>query len=138
ETVLRAVQTVVDEGLAFPILIGRPAVINARIERLGLRIRPGVHFELCNSDDDPRFPAYWYTYHELMERRGVTPAAAKASVRSRGTVSAAIMVRRGEADAMLCGLVGRFQKKVNHVLDVLGSEQGNDKVSAMSAVLNEK
>src|SRR5690606_26005288 len=64
ETVLRAVQTVVDEGLAFPILIGRPAVINARIERLGLRIRPGVHFELCNSDDDPRFPAYWNTYHE--------------------------------------------------------------------------
>jgi malate dehydrogenase (oxaloacetate-decarboxylating)(NADP+) len=138
EVVLRAVQTVVDDRIAKPILIGRPAVIEARIQRLGLRIRPGVDVEITNIDDDPRFNEYWQLYHKIMQRRGVTPAAAKAVVRSRATVIAALMVRRGEADALLCGLVGRYQKKAKHVLDVLGTDQGEDKVAALSAVLNEK
>jgi len=138
EVVLRAVQTVVDERIAKPILIGRPAVIEARIERLGLRIRPGVDVEITNIDDDPRFNEYWQTYHQIMQRRGVTPAAAKAVVRSRATVIAALMVRCGEADALLCGVVGRYQKKAKHVLDVLGTDQGEDKVAALSAVLNDK
>jgi malate dehydrogenase (oxaloacetate-decarboxylating)(NADP+) len=138
EVVLRAVQTVVDERIARPILIGRPAVIEARIERLGLRIRPGVDVDVTNIDDDPRFNDYWQLYHHIMQRRGVTPAAAKAVVRSRATVIAALMVRRGEADALLCGLVGRYQKKAKHVLDVLGTDQGEDKVAALSAVLNDK
>ncbi|MBB5209341.1 NADP-dependent malic enzyme [Chiayiivirga flava] len=138
ETVLRAVQTVVDEGLAFPILIGRPAVIESRIQRLGLRIRAGEHFELTNVDDDPRFNEYWQAYHELMARRGVTPAAAKAVVRSRPTVIAALMVRRGEADAMLCGIVGSYQKKLAYVINVLGRDPGVCRSSAMSAVINEK
>ncbi|MFN3842896.1 MAG: NADP-dependent malic enzyme [Rehaibacterium terrae] len=138
ETVLRAVQTVVDEGLAFPILIGRPAVIEARIQRLGLRIRPGVDFELTNIDDDPRFNDYWQLYHQIMARKGISPAAAKAVVRSRDTVIAALMVRRGEADAMLCGLVGRYQRKLKYVRDVLGLEHGVKAPSAMSAVLNDK
>ncbi len=138
ETVLRAVQTVVDEGLARPILIGRPAVIEARIERLALRIRPGVDFELTNIDDDPRFNDYWQTYYDIMQRRGVTPAAAKSVVRSRSTVIAALMVRRGEADAMLCGIVGRYQKKLAYIVNVLGRDPGVGASSAMSAVLNER
>ena len=83
ETVLRAVQTVIDEALAYPILIGRPEVIDTRIQRLGLRMRPGVDFELTNINDDPRFNDYWQQYHALTERRGVTPAAAKNLLRSR-------------------------------------------------------
>lgn len=138
ETVLRAVQTVVDEGLAFPVLIGRPAVIQMRIQRLGLRIRPGVDFELTNIDDDPRFNDYWQLYHSLMERRGVSPAAAKTVVRSRATAIAALMVRRGEADAMLCGIVGRYQKKLAYVVNILDRDPGVPNTSAMSAVLNEK
>ena len=85
---LRAVQTVIDEDMAFPILIGRPDVIDARIERLGLRMRPGVDFELTNINDDPRFNDYWQQYHALTERRGVTPAAAKNLMRSRPTLIA--------------------------------------------------
>lgn len=138
ETVLRAVQTVVDENLAFPILIGRAAVIQMRIDRLGLRLRAGVDFELCNIDDDPRFPEYWQLYHRIMERKGVTPDNAKAIVRSRATVIAALMVRRGEADAMLCGTVGRFEGKLRHVVDVIGLDPRASSVSAMSAVLNDK
>ena len=138
ETVLRAVQTVVDEGLARPILIGRPAVIEARIQRLGLRLRAGEHFELTNIDDDPRFGEYWQLYHEIMKRRGVTPSVAKSVVRSRSTVIAALMVRRGEADAMLCGVVGRYHKKLAYVVNVLGRDPGVRSSSAMSAVLNER
>src|SRR5690606_19964413 len=119
ETVLRAVQTVVDEGLAFPILVGRPAVIERRIQRLGLRLRIGQDIEVTNIDDDPRFNDYWQLYHQIMERKGITPAAAKAVVRSRDVVIAALMVRRGEADAMLCGLVGRYARKLKYVRQIL-------------------
>mgnify|MGYP005752932323 CR=1 FL=1 len=138
EVVLRAVQTVVDEGLAKPILIGRPAVIEARIERLGLRLKAGENFELTNVDDDPRFNEYWQAYHEIMQRRGVTPAAAKTVVRTRSTVIAALMVRRGEADAMLCGVVGRYHKKLAYVVNVLGRDPGVKSTSALSAVLNDR
>jgi malate dehydrogenase (oxaloacetate-decarboxylating)(NADP+) len=137
EVVLRAVQTVVDEGLAFPILVGRPAVIQSRIERLGLRIRAGEHFELTNIDDDPRFHEYWQLYHQIMQRHGISPAAAKQVVRSRATVIAALMVRRGEADALLCGVVGRYQKKLAYVVHILGRQPGVASTSALSAVLND-
>jgi malate dehydrogenase (oxaloacetate-decarboxylating)(NADP+) len=138
ETVLRAVQTVVDEGLARPILIGRPAVIESRIKRLGLRLRPGTDFDLTNIDDDPRFNEYWQLYHEIMQRRGVSVAAAKAVVRTRSTVIAALMVRRGEADAMLCGIVGRYHKKLAYVVNVIGRDAGVRSTAAMSAVLNDR
>jgi malate dehydrogenase (oxaloacetate-decarboxylating)(NADP+) len=138
EIVLRAVQTVVDEGLAHPILVGRPAVINRRIARLGLRIRPGVDVTVTNIDDDPRFNEYWQLYHEIMQRKGITPAAAKAVVRARDTVIAALMVRRGEADAMLCGVVGRYVRKLKYVKEILGVAPGVRDLSAMSAVLNDK
>src|SRR5690606_10515242 len=105
ETVLRAIQHIADDRLAWPILIGRPAVIEARIARMRLRLKEGEHFEICNIESDPRFKEYWSLYHSLLERRGVTPDSAKAVVRSRASVIAALMVRRGEADALLTGLV---------------------------------
>ena len=138
ETVLRAVQTVVDERLARPILIGRPDVIAARIKRIGLRIRPGIDFELCNIHSDPRFPDYWQQYYALMRRRGVTPSLAKSFVRSRTAVIAALMVERGEADALICGLVGRYHKKLAYLLEVLQTDPGVDCPAAMTAVANDK
>jgi malate dehydrogenase (oxaloacetate-decarboxylating)(NADP+) len=138
ETVLRAVQTVVDERLAFPILVGRPSVIEMRIEKLGLRIRPGVDFEMTNIDDDPRFNEYWQHYHSLTERRGVTPAAAKQIVRSRATVIAALMVERGEADAVICGLVGRYHKKLGYLRSVFALDPGVTSTYAMTGVINDK
>jgi malate dehydrogenase (oxaloacetate-decarboxylating)(NADP+) len=138
ETVLRAVQMVVDEGLARPILIGRPIVIKNRIEKLGLRLQEGVDFDLTNPDDDPRFNDYWQHYHQIMARKGVTPSAAKAIVRSRSTVIAALMLKRGEADAMLCGIVGKYQGKLKHVLEVIGLDPAVSSLSAMSAVISDK
>lgn len=136
ETVLRAVQTVIDEGLAFPILIGRPDVIDARIQRLSLRMRAGIDFEITNQDDDPRFNDYWQHYHALTSRRGVTPAAAKNLMRSRPTLIAAVMVARGEADAMITGIVGRFHKKLGYVRSVIPLDPGVQSTSAMTGVIN--
>jgi malate dehydrogenase (oxaloacetate-decarboxylating)(NADP+) len=138
ETVLRAVQTVIDEELATPILIGRPDVIQARIERLGLRMREGVDFELTNINDDPRFNEYWQQYHALTERRGVSPAAAKNLLRSRPTLIAALMVERGEADAMISGLVGRFHKKLGYMRSIFDFDPGVQGTSAMTGVINDQ
>jgi malate dehydrogenase (oxaloacetate-decarboxylating)(NADP+) len=138
ETVLRAVQTVIDDKLAYPILIGRPDVIETRIERLGLRMRAGVDFELTNINDDPRFNEYWQLYHSLTERRGVSPSAAKNLLRSRPTLIAAIMVERGEADALICGLVGRYHKKLGYLRSVFGLDPGVQCTSALSGVINDK
>jgi len=129
------VQTVVDEGLARPILIGRPSVIERRIEKLGLRLKAGVDFELTNIDDDPRFNDYWQHYHAIMARRGVSPPAAKAIVRSRGTVVAALMVKRGEADAMICGLVGTYETHLERIHSILGHEAGVNDYAALNALM---
>ena len=138
EVVLRAVQTVIDEELATPILIGRPDVIESRIARLGLRMKPGVDFELTNIHDDPRFNEYWQQYHALTERRGVTQAAAKSLIRSRPTLIAALMVERGEADAMICGLVGRYHKKLGYLRSVIDFDKGVQGTAAMTGVINEQ
>lgn len=138
ETVLRAVQTVIDEKLAYPILIGRPDVIDTRIKRLGLRMRAGVDFELTNINDDPRFNDYWQQYHALTERRGVSPAAAKNLLRSRPTLISALMVERGEADAMICGLVGRFHKKLGYLRSVFDFDRGVTGTAAMTGVINDQ
>ncbi len=138
ETVLRAVQTVLEEGLAKPVLLGRPDVIVKRIERIGLGLVPDRDFELVNIHSDPRFTEYWQQYHRLSERRGVTPSLAKSLVRSRGTLIGALMLARGEADAMICGLVGRYQKKLEHLLEVLPLDPGINAPAAMSAVANDK
>ncbi len=137
-TVLRAVQTVVDEGLASPILIGRPDVIESRIEKLGLRMRAGVDFELTNINDDPRFNDYWQQYHALTERRGVTPDAAKNLLRSRPTLIAALMVERGEADALITGIVGRYHKKLGYLRSVFDFDKGVAGTAAMTGVINER
>jgi len=135
ERVLRAVQVVIDEALAKPILVGRPAVIQMRIEREGLRIRPGVDVEIVDPEDDPRFRAYWEEYYRLMGREGVTPDMAKASVRRSNTLICALMVKRGEADAMLTGLVGKFDQHLEHVRSVIGQAPGAQVMAAMNAVL---
>ncbi|MGY0799933.1 NADP-dependent malic enzyme [Lysobacter sp. A286] len=137
EVVLRAVQTVIDEGLATPILVGRPEVIQTRIDRLGLRMRQGVDFELTNIHDDPRFHDYWQQYHALTERRGVTIEAAKSLIRSRPSLIAALMVERGEADAMICGIVGRFHKKLGYLRSIFDFDRGIAGTAAMTGVIND-
>ena len=135
ERVLRAAQVAVDDGLARPILIGRPAVIAARIAKAGLRIQPGSDVEICNPEDDPRFRQYWETYHRLMGRNGVTPEAAKAAVRRSNTLIAALMVHLGDADAMLCGLVGRFDSHLEHIRDILGVKKGAPGLATVNALM---
>ncbi|MDR2335536.1 MAG: NADP-dependent malic enzyme [Burkholderiaceae bacterium] len=135
ERVLRAVQVALDDGLAKPILIGRPAVIEARIAKAGLRMQLGKDVEICNPEDDPRFRQYWEAYHKLMGRDGVTPEAAKAAVRRSNTIIAALMVHLGDADAMLCGLVGKFDAHLGHVRDVLGLKEHATQLATVNAVM---
>ncbi len=120
EIILRGVQSVIDSHLAFPVLIGRPAVVQSRIEKLGLRMRIDRDFELVNPDSDPRFWDYWTAYHVLMERRGVSPEAAKTIVRTRNSVIAALMLKRNEVAAMISGMVGNYRADLRDVLDVIG------------------
>jgi len=138
ERVLRAVQMVIEDGLARPILIGRPAVIEARIAKAGLRLQLGKDFECVNPEDDPRFRQYWETYHRLMGRRGVTPDAAKAAVRRSTTTIASLMVKLGDADAMLCGLVGRFDVHLDHIRDIIGPKKGGSGFATLNALMLEK
>ncbi len=134
EVVLRAVQSVIDEGMAKPILIARPSVLQMRIDKLGLRLDIERDLEICNPESDPRFREYWQLYHKKMQRRGVTPDMAKFIVRTRNAVIAALMLERGEADAMICGVVGRYQKKLEHVLEVIGLRDGVPAAAAVSIV----
>lgn len=132
--VLHAVQTIVDEELAKPILIGREDVILSRIKKLGLRLKKNVNFELVNPEMDPRYNDYWGTYHKIMQRKGVTPAIAKQMVRTRNSVIAALMVHKDEADALICGTIGRYDRHYKYVTDVLG-QPTNDKTYASLAVM---
>ena len=138
ERVLRAAQTAVDEGLAKPILIGRPGVIETRIKKAGLRIRVGVDVDCVDPEDDPRFRTYWEAYQKLMGRRGITPEAAKAMVRRSNTTIASLMVHLGDADAMLCGLVGRFDSHLKILREVLGTKRGSPGFATMNALTLEK
>jgi len=135
ERVLRAVQVVLDERLARPVLIGRPAVIAARIARAGLRFRPGVDVEVIDPESDARYREYWTDYQRLMGRHGVTPDMAKAALRRSTTTIGAMMVRRGDADALLCGLVGRFDVHLGHVRDVIGLKPGATTYAALNALM---
>ena len=135
ERVLRAVQIALDEKLVKPILIGRPAVIDARIERAGLRLVAGRDFEIVNPEDDTRFRQYWEAYHRLGARDGITPDTAKAVVRRSNTTIAALMVKLGDADGMLCGLVGRYDGHLEHVKEVLGLRPGAKGLAAMNALM---
>ena len=135
ERVLHATQEIVDGSLAFPILIGRPAVIQRRIEKLGLRIRPGVDFELVNNEDDPRYREYWMDYYTLMKRRGVSQELARREVRRKTTLIGALMLRRGEADAMVCGTFGTYDMHMTFVQEVLGLREGCTTAATMNALL---
>ncbi len=138
ERVLRAVQMVLEDGLARPILIGRPAVIEARIAKAGLRLRLGTDFECVNPEDDPRFRQYWETYHRLMGRQGVTPDAAKAAVRRSTTTIGSLMVKLGDADALLCGMVGRFDVHLDHIRDIIGPKPGGPGFATLNALMLDK
>jgi malate dehydrogenase (oxaloacetate-decarboxylating)(NADP+) len=138
ERVLRAVQAVVEEGIAKPILIGRPSVVEARLDRFGLSIRPGRDFELVNPEEDPRYRDYVATYVEAAGRKGITPDAAKTLVRTNTTVIGALALKRGDADALICGLEGRFQSRLKHIKDIIGLAPGASELAAMSLVITAK
>jgi malate dehydrogenase (oxaloacetate-decarboxylating)(NADP+) len=135
ERVLRAVQIIVDEGLARPILIGRPQVIEQRLERLGLRVRPGREIEFVNPEFDPRYRDYWSTYHRLTERRGVSPEYARLEMRRRHTLIGAMMIHKGEADGMLCGSFGTHALHLHYVDQVIGLRPGVRHYAAMNALI---
>jgi malate dehydrogenase (oxaloacetate-decarboxylating)(NADP+) len=130
---LRAAQLALDDGLAQPTLIGRPAVIEARIAKAGLRLNL-ADVEVVNPDDDPRFKEYWQAYHHIMGRRGVSPEAAKAAVHRSTTTIAALMVKLGDADAMLCGLHGRFDAHLANIEDVIGRRDGAAHLATVNAL----
>ncbi|MFE1598738.1 NADP-dependent malic enzyme [Methylobacterium sp. ID0610] len=135
ERVLRAVQAIVEEGLAKPILVGRPNVVETRLKRFGLSIRRDVDFELINPEDDPRYRHYVQTYLDLAGRRGITPDAARTLVRTNTTVIGALMVQRGEADALICGLEGRFESKLRAIRDIIGLAPGSKDFAALSLIV---
>ncbi|NOC81793.1 NADP-dependent malic enzyme [Ruegeria atlantica] len=123
ERVLRAAQAILEETTETPILIGRPEVIESRCEKLGLTIRPGTDCQIVNPENDPRYYDYWSSYHQIMQRRGVTPDLAKAIMRTNTTAIGAIMVHRGEADSLICGTFGEYRWHLNYVEQVL--DDGN-------------
>ncbi|MBO9330060.1 malate dehydrogenase [Achromobacter sp. HZ01] len=135
ERVLRAVQVVVDEGLARPILVGRPSVLLARIEKFGLRLRLGEDVEVTNPEYDERFHQYWTTYWELMCRRGITKEMARVEMRRRLTLIGAMMVRLGDADGMVCGTVGAYHDHLRFVDEVIGRRPGHNVYAAMNILL---
>ena len=135
ERALRAAQIAIDDGIARPILIGRPAVIQARIEKAGLRMQPGKDVEICDPSDDPRFRQYWEHYHQLMKRDGATPEVAKAAVRRSNTIIASLMVKLGDADAMICGLVGTYETHLERIHSILGREPGAAQYAALNALM---
>ena len=135
ERVLRAVQVVVDEKLARPILVGRPEVIAARIERYGLRLRAGIDMTIVNTDHDERYRDYWQTYHKLMARRGVTAQYAKVEVRRRPTLIAALMMAKGEADGMICGTISTTARHLYYIDQILGRRPGCNVFAAMNGLI---
>ena len=135
ERVLRAAQVVVDEGLARPTLVGRPAVILKRLERFGLRMRPDTHFDIVNPERDDRYKEYWTEYYRLTQRRGVSQAYAQIEMRRRLTLIGAMAIHRGEADGMLCGTFGTHALHLHYIDQVIGMRRGIHNYAAMNAVL---
>ena len=135
ERVLRAVQVVVDEKLAKPVLVGRPAVIEQRIKRYGLRLRIGVDVEITNPEQDDRFNTYWTNYWELRCRDGITPEMAKVEMRRRFTLISTMMLRLGEVDGMICGTVGSYGNHLRYVDELIGKAPGAKTYGAMNILL---
>jgi malate dehydrogenase (oxaloacetate-decarboxylating)(NADP+) len=138
ERILRAAQAVVEEQLARPVLVGRPAVVEARLARFGLAVRPGRDFDLINPEDDPRYRDFVQTYINVAGRRGITPDTARTLVRTNATVIAALALHRGEADAMICGVEGRYMRHLAYVRDIIGVAPGADHFAALSLLITHK
>jgi len=138
DRVLRAIQVVVDEGLARPIAVGRPEVIETRAKRHGLRVVPGKDFEVINPESDPRYNLYWSTYHRLTERMGISPDRARTLVRTNNTVIAALAVHLGDADAMICGVEGRYHRHLEYIRKIIGLAEGVHDYSALSLLILSK
>ncbi len=135
ERVLRAAQVVVDEGLAFPLLVGRPDVITTRIERAGLRLQPGVDCEIVNPAKDERFKQYYEAYHKLRARDGISPDLSKVVVRRSNSLIATLMVKLGDADGMICGVIGRYDFHLDHIRDVIGVRPEAHGLAALNALI---
>ncbi len=138
ERVLRAAQVVIEERIALPILVGRPHVIETRLQRYGLKIRPGKDFDLINPEDDPRYRDYVDLYLSYTGRQGVTPEAARTIVRTNSTAIAALAVMRDEAEAMICGLEGRFERHMRVVKQIIGKLPGISDYSALSLLISQR
>ena len=138
ERVLRAAQVLIEEGIAKPILVGRPAVIEARLKRYGLSIVLGKDIQNVNPEDDPRYRDYVAAMVDVAGRKGITPDAARSLVRTSTTVIAALAVHRGEADAMICGLEGRYRSKLRHIRDIIGFAPGVKELAAMSLMITSR
>lgn len=136
ERVLRAVQTVVDEQLAWPLVIGRRAVVESRIQKLHLRMKVDQDFELIDPEYDDRYHEYWTSYHKLMERNGVTPAYARSIVRTNTTVIGAMMVQKGLADGLICGTFAPYREHLKTIVDVIGLRPGVETAAAMICLLH--
>jgi len=135
ERVLRAAQTVSDDKIAFPILIGRPAVINMRVQKMGLRLEHGRNMEIVDPEDDPRFNETWNEYYKLKSREGVTPAIAKAMVRKHNTLIGTLLLKRGDGDALLCGMSSRYDNQLRYVDEVIGLKKGAITFAAMNVLM---
>lgn len=133
--VLQAIQTLVDEKIGTPILIGRPEVIARRIASVGLRIKQDVDFEVVDPNQDVRYHSYWSAYHRLTERKGISPDVAKTFVRTNTTIIASLMVHLGDADAVLCGSIGRYVEHFRHVKQILGTEPESSHCAALCALV---
>ncbi len=134
-TVLRTIQGVVREGIASPIIIGRSRVVKKRLKRLGIDLKAGKDFELVDPQDDARYEDYWKTYHKLVARRGVSVAAAQTVMRTNTTAIAACMVAKGDADAMICGAEGRFDRHLQHIIEVIGTDKVDEHISSLAALV---
>ncbi|WP_223468368.1 NADP-dependent malic enzyme [Massilia soli] len=135
ERVLRAVQVIVDEKLARPIMVGRPAVLEKRIEKFGLRLKLGEHFDVINPDHDDRYRDYWQTYHEMGMRKGVTEEWAKLEMRRRHSLIGAMMIHKGHADGMICGTFGTTMLHLHYIDQVLGKRAGANVYAAMNLLI---
>ncbi|EOE6856820.1 NADP-dependent oxaloacetate-decarboxylating malate dehydrogenase [Cronobacter sakazakii] len=133
--VLHATQELITLGLAKPVLVGRPGVIEMRLKKLGLQIEAGKDFEIVNNESDPRFKEYWNEYYNIMKRRGITQEQAQRAVIGNSTVIGAIMVHRGEADAMICGTIGDYHEHFSVVQQIFGYRDGVKAAGAMNALL---
>ncbi len=135
DRVLQAVQMALDEGMSKPILIGREKVVASRIQRLGLRMKSGVDYELVDPEDDRRYRDYWTTYHSIMERQGFTETDAQTIVRTNTTIIGALMVHKNQADALICGTIGHYLDHMNNLIDIIGLKPGVETPAALTGLL---